>query len=105
MVLLHLITTIDTTLDSLFRHNAMGDSLLGTLPVSSGWNTIGTPGRTQSQRQPSPGLQQEVEEPPHRVFDEEIPPPKTFSCPKCEMVFRQLEPLQYHVETCLELTN
>nr|CAD7395099.1 unnamed protein product [Timema poppensis] len=66
MVLLHLITTTDTTLYSLFRHNAMGDSLLGTLPVSSGWNTIGTPGRTQSQRQPSPGLQQEVEEPPHR---------------------------------------
>ncbi|CAG2059652.1 unnamed protein product [Timema podura] len=73
--------------------------------VRSGWNTISTPGRTQSQRQPSPGLQQEVEEPPRRVYDEEIPPAKTFSCPKCEMVFRQLEPLEYHVETCLELTN
>ncbi|XP_068083262.1 optineurin isoform X3 [Anabrus simplex] len=68
---------------------------------NSGWSTIGTPGRSASstsrmRHSPAP------EETQQRVYDEEIPPPKEFICPVCKMAFRQLNHLEYHIETCLD---
>jgi hypothetical protein len=37
-----------------------------------------------------------------QVYDEEVPPPKRYSCPMCNMEFAQVSLLQYHVDTCLE---
>lgn len=44
----------------------------------------------------------EVEPSPPRMYDEEVPPPKEYVCPMCRMAFRQLQQLEYHVETCLD---
>ncbi|PNF21819.1 hypothetical protein B7P43_G08459 [Cryptotermes secundus] len=93
-------------------------ALVASAPIiTSGWNTIATPGRAEPQRptrsspgrRPSPGPQQqnplpaaEEDTQPFRVFDEEVPPPKRFFCPVCNMAFAQVSLLEYHVETCLE---
>ncbi|XP_021932009.1 optineurin isoform X2 [Zootermopsis nevadensis] len=89
--------------------------------VASGWNTIATPGRAklqrpagsspgrispgrptapQHQQQPLPPAEQNDR--PFRVYDEEVPPPKHYSCPVCNMEFLQVDLLEYHVDTCLE---
>lgn len=68
---------------------------------SSGWNTFATPGRSrvngQNQQQAS-----EVDD-RQRMYNEEIPPPKKFECPKCNTQFPRLDHLELHVETCLNL--
>lgn len=37
-----------------------------------------------------------------QVYDEDVPPPKRYSCPVCNMEFPQVHLLQYHVDRCLE---
>jgi hypothetical protein len=37
-----------------------------------------------------------------QVYDEDVPPPKRYFCPVCNMEFAQVPLLEYHVERCLE---
>ncbi|PSN31802.1 hypothetical protein C0J52_22316 [Blattella germanica] len=50
---------------------------------------------------PQPPVEQ-VDQPPFRVYDEDVPPPKRYFCPVCNLAFAQVDLLEYHVETCLE---
>jgi len=92
-------------------------AIVPTVPVGgTGFNTIGTPGRVDTQRlgrssprRLSPGPHQEQQplpaeqnDQPVRVYDDDIPPPKRYSCPVCNMEFAQVHLLQHHVERCLE---
>ncbi|KAF4521305.1 hypothetical protein B566_EDAN002309 [Ephemera danica] len=64
----------------------------------SGFNTIATPGRNRNRQEES---QESLSTVPFEevIFEDEIPMPKEYFCPKCNAAFRKVEPLQYHVET------
>ncbi|PNF21827.1 hypothetical protein B7P43_G08459 [Cryptotermes secundus] len=89
-------------------------ALVASAPIiTSGWNTIATPGRAEPQRptrsspgrRPSPGPQQQN---PLPAAEEDTQPFRTepedvYYCPKCSKRFSQFPPLELHVQECLDL--
>ncbi|XP_068083261.1 optineurin isoform X2 [Anabrus simplex] len=65
---------------------------------NSGWSTIGTPGRSASstsrmRHSPAPEETQQRDESENELL----------FCPKCELSFTSLKPLEQHVDSCLDL--
>ncbi|KAK7792290.1 hypothetical protein R5R35_004867 [Gryllus longicercus] len=79
----------------------------------SNWGTIAAPGRVSANAslnaptnapaplEPSQRRSPEIEPSPPRSAEESQP---IYYCPKCQKGFKLLQPLQFHVEMCLELS-